>query len=55
MDTSKLGVVKWLDNDEVEFCDEDFMAFLYEGMMKFLNKNNKDDFNVDFLLEHPME
>ena len=24
-------------------------------MVKFLDKNNKDDFDVDFLLKHPLE
>ena len=55
MNTNKLGVVKLLNNDEVVYCDEYVMACLYEGVVKLLDKNNKDDFDVDFILPHPLE
>ena len=55
IDTRKLGVVYLLDKGEVVCCDEDVVAQLYEGMVKFLDKNNKDDFDADFILAHPLE
>ena len=37
----KLGVVKFLDKDEVECCDEDVVAWFDEGVLACLDKNNK--------------
>ena len=54
METNKLGVVKWLDKDEVECCDEDLLACFDEGALKCLDKNNKDDFDEYFLHAHPL-
>ena len=46
MDKNKLVVVACLDKDVVEFFDE--------GVVTCLDKNNKDDFDVDLLLEHSL-
>ena len=46
MDANKLGVVEFLDEDDVACCDEDVVACFDEGVVKFLDKNNKDDFDV---------
>ena len=54
MDTNKVGVVQLLDKDEVHFFDEDVEALLYEGVLVCLDKNNKDSFDVDFLISHPL-
>ena len=48
-------MVEWLDKDEVVCCSKDAVAWLYEGVAACLDKNNKDDFDVDFLLAHPLE
>ena len=55
MDTNKLVVVEFLDKGEVVFCDEDVVSCLDEGVVKCLNKNNKDYFDVDFILPHPLK
>ena len=55
MYTHKIGVVSWLDNDDVECCDEDVVACFYEGVAECLDNNNKYDVGVDFLLAHPLE
>ena len=47
MDTKKIGVVEWLDKDEVACGDEDVAACL--------DKNNKGNFDVYFLHEHQLE
>ena len=44
-----------MDKDEVECCDEDVLKLLDEGVVKCLDKNNKDKFDVAFLLEKPLE
>ena len=31
------------------------MTFLDEGVVAFLDKNNKDYFHVDFILAYPLE
>ena len=43
-----------LGKDEVACCDEDVVALLDEGVVKLLDNNNKDDFDVDFILAHPL-
>ena len=55
MDTKKLGVVECLDKYEVACCDEDVVACFYEGVVKCLDKNNKEDFDIYFILAHPLE
>ena len=55
MDTHKLGVVEFLDKDEVECCDEDVVACLDKGVLASLDNNNKDGFYVNFLLAHPLK
>ena len=54
MDTNKLVVVEWLDKNEVAYYDEDIIACLYEGMLAWLDKNNKDGFNGYFLHTPPL-
>ena len=54
MDTKKVDVVQLLDKDEVACFGEDVVALLYEGVLVFLDKNNKDSFYVGFLLSHPL-
>ena len=49
------GVVACLDKGEVECCDEDVVELLDEGVAELLDNNNKDDFDVDFPLAHPLE
>ena len=39
----------------VACCDEDVESCLDEYVVAFFDKNNKDDFDVDFLFEHPLE
>ena len=34
--------------------DEDVVAYLNEGVAECVYKNNKDDFDVDFLLAQPL-
>ena len=48
------GVVACLDKGEVECCDEDVVELLDEGVAELLDNNNKDDFDVDFILAHPL-
>ena len=43
-----------LGKDEVACCDEDVVALLDEGVVKLLDNNNKDDFDVDFILAHSL-
>ena len=44
-----------MDKDEVACCDEDVSACFEEGVPACLDKNNKDDFDVYFIHEHPLE
>ena len=44
-----------LDNDEMECCDEDVVSCLDEGQVACLDNNNKDNFDVYFLLPHRLE
>ena len=53
--TQKMGVVTCLDKDEVACCDEYVVACLDEGVVECLDNNNKNYFDVDFLLSHPLE
>ena len=45
-------MLECLDKDEVSCFHEDFVAYSDEGVVKYLDNNNKDDFDVDFLLAH---
>ena len=54
MDTNKLGVVDWLDKYEVACGDEYVLAWLYESVLAYLDNNDKDDFDVDFLHAHSL-
>ena len=44
-----------MDKDEVACWYEDGVACLDEGVVKLLDKNNKDDFDVDFLLAQSLK
>ena len=55
MDRKKKGMVECLDKYEVKCCYEDVVACLDDGVTKFLDNNNKGDFDVDFLLANPLE
>ena len=55
MNTNKLGVVELLDKYEVECCDKDFVAWLDEGVLACLDKNNKDYLYIYILHAHPLE
>ena len=55
METNKLGMMELLDKDEAEFCDEDIVACFDEGVLEFLDNNNKDDFDGDFIQANPLE
>ena len=55
MDTNKIGVAEWLDKYEFECSDKHAVAWLYEDVLEFLDKNNKDNFDVYFLPVHPLE
>ena len=55
MNTKKLGVVEFLDKDEVVCGDEDVVACLDEGVLEFLDNNGKDDIYVDFIHANPLE
>ena len=55
MYTQKLDAVEYLDKDEVSCSDEDVVACLDEGLVKCRDMNNKDYFDVDFLLPHSLE
>ena len=48
-------MVEWLDKDEVAYCYDDFVAWFDEDVVTCLYKNNKDDFDVDFILAHLLE
>ena len=39
---NKLGVVAFMDKDEVSCCDEDVVSCLDEGVVAFLDNNIKD-------------
>ena len=54
MDKNKLCVVELLDKDEVVCGDKDVVECLDEGVLVYLDKNDKDDFNVDFIHAHPL-
>ena len=54
MDTKKLGVLEFLDKYEVEFGDEYVFTCLDEYVLTCLNNNDKDDFDVYFIHEHPL-
>ena len=54
METNKMDVVACLDIDVVACCDEVVLAFLYEDVVKLLDKNIKDDFDVYFLIANPL-
>ena len=53
MDTNKFGVVACLYKDEVEFCEKDVVAWLDEGVVACLDKNNKDGFMWIFSFHNP--
>ena len=55
MDTNKLGEMELLDKYEVACCDEDAVAWLDEDVLAFLDKNNKYNFDVNFIHAHPLE
>ena len=55
METNKLGMMELLDKDEAECCDEDIVACFDEGVLEFLDNNNKDDFDGDFIHANPLE
>ena len=55
MNTYKLGEVEYLDDDEAAFFYEDVVVCLDKDVVKLLDKNNKDDFNVDFILANHLE
>ena len=50
-----MDVLGLLDKYEVACCCEDFVTCLDEGVVKLLDKNNKDYFDVDFILANPLE
>ena len=50
-----MDVVGLLDKYEVACCCEDFVACLDEGVVKLLDKNIKDSFDVDFIIANPLE
>ena len=43
-----------MDKYVVACFDEGVAEFLYEGVAEFLDKNNKDDFDDNSLLAHPL-
>ena len=51
----KLGVVECLDNDEMECCGKDFVAWLDEAVLALLENSDKDGFDVDFIHVHLLE
>ena len=51
----KLVVVACLDKDEAACCDDGVVAWLGEGVMAYLDKNNNNDFDVGFILAHPFK
>ena len=55
MYTINLSGVACLDKYEVECCYEGVVVLWDEGVMKFLDNNNKYYFDVGFLLPHPLE
>ena len=50
----KLGVVTCLDNYMVSCSDYGGLTCLYEVVVEYLDNNNKDNFDVDFLLARPL-
>ena len=48
MYTNKLGVLEYLDKDEVACCVEDVVACFDEGVLTYVDNNNKDDFDEYF-------
>ena len=55
MYTNKSGVVTYLNEDEVAFFNEYVVTCLDEGVMAFLDNNDKDYFDVVFILAHLLE
>ena len=55
MDTIKLGVVEYLNKDEVACGYGDVVACLDEGVLAYLDNNDKNVFDVDFLHAYPLE
>ena len=55
MDTNKLGVVGFLDKDEVACGDDDMVACLDEGVLAFLDRNDKDNCDVYFFHVNPLK
>ena len=49
MSTNKIGLVVCLDKYDVSCCDKDVVAFFDDGVLACLCKNNKDDFDGDFI------
>ena len=47
MDTNKLGVVEYFDKDD--------MACVDEYVLSCLDRNDKDNFDVDILYAHPLK
>ena len=44
-----------MDKDEVVFCYEDVVECLDEGVLACLDKNNKENVDVDCFHAHPLE
>ena len=38
----------------VEWLDKDVVACLDEGVVEYLDKNNKDGFDIENILAHPL-
>ena len=55
MKTNKLGVLECLDKYEVACGDEDVVTCLDEGVLAYLDNNDKDNFDVDFIHAHPLK
>ena len=55
MNMDKLGVGECLEKDVVACWDKGVVACFNEGVAACLDKNNKDSFDVYFLLAHPLE
>ena len=55
METKQFGAVEFLDKYKMACYDEYVVACLYEGVLEWLDKNNKDDFDVDFIHEQNFE
>ena len=54
MEKKKNCVASYLDKDVVAFFNEGMLVCLYKGVVAFLDNNNKYDFDVYFLLSHPL-